>query len=82
MVAGTCDNAEALREEVVEVLVPLSLRLSKEKTRVVQTACACDPEYESSGKEVCSPRVRAHRNRLGGEKNPQGSRPSRKLKRS
>jgi len=35
MVAGTRDNAEALREEVVEVLAPLGLRLSEEKTRVV-----------------------------------------------
>jgi RNA-directed DNA polymerase len=35
MVAGTRANAEALREEVVEVLAPLGLRLSEEKTRVV-----------------------------------------------
>jgi len=35
MVAGTRDNAEALREEVAEVLGPLGLRLSEEKTRVV-----------------------------------------------
>jgi RNA-directed DNA polymerase len=35
MVAGTRENAEALREEVAQVLAPLGLRLSAEKTRVV-----------------------------------------------
>lgn len=35
MVAGTRENAEALREEVTEVLAPLGLRLSERKTRVV-----------------------------------------------
>lgn len=35
MVAGTRENAEALREEVTEVLAPLGLRLSEKKTRVV-----------------------------------------------
>jgi len=35
MVAGTRANAEALRNEVAEVLAPMGLRLSEEKTRVV-----------------------------------------------
>lgn len=35
MVAGTRDNAEALREEIAGVLAPMGLRLSKAKTRVV-----------------------------------------------
>lgn len=35
MVAGTRENAEALRSEVTEVLAPLGLRLSAKKTRVV-----------------------------------------------
>lgn len=35
MVSGTRANAEALREEVAEVLSPMGLRLSSEKTRVV-----------------------------------------------
>ena len=36
MVAGTRANAEALRTEVADVLAPLGLRLSEEKTRVVR----------------------------------------------
>ncbi|MCA1707194.1 MAG: group II intron reverse transcriptase/maturase [Actinobacteria bacterium] len=35
MVAGTRDNAEALRDEVASVLAPMGLRLSEDKTRVV-----------------------------------------------
>jgi RNA-directed DNA polymerase len=35
MVSGTKEHAEALRSEVAEVLAPMGLRLSPEKTRVV-----------------------------------------------
>ena len=35
MVAGTQDHAEALRGEVAQVLLPMGLRLSEEKTTVV-----------------------------------------------
>jgi RNA-directed DNA polymerase len=35
MVAGTCADAERLREEAAEVLLPMGLRLSQEKTRIV-----------------------------------------------
>jgi RNA-directed DNA polymerase len=35
LVSGTAQRAEALREQVAEVLAPLGLRLSEEKTRVV-----------------------------------------------
>lgn len=34
MIAGTCDDAEALRDEVTTVLAPMGLRLSEAKTRV------------------------------------------------
>jgi RNA-directed DNA polymerase len=35
MVHGTRDDAEALWDEVADVLAPMGLRLSVEKTRVV-----------------------------------------------
>ncbi|MFD8080019.1 hypothetical protein ACFV3E_46520 [Streptomyces sp. NPDC059718] len=35
LVSGPVHRAEALREQVAEVLAPLGLRLSEEKTRVV-----------------------------------------------
>ena len=35
LVHGTRDHAEALREKAAEVLAPMGLRLSEEKTRVV-----------------------------------------------
>ncbi|KZM70448.1 group II intron maturase-specific domain-containing protein [Nocardia terpenica] len=35
MVSGTREHAEALREEMADVLAPMGLRLSSEKTRVV-----------------------------------------------
>lgn len=35
MVAGTCADAEHLRDEAAEVLLPMGLRLSAEKTRIV-----------------------------------------------
>jgi RNA-directed DNA polymerase len=38
MVAGTCDDAEALREEVSSVLAPMGLCLSEAKTRVSHIA--------------------------------------------
>jgi len=45
MVAGTCDDAEALWDEVASVLAPVGLRLSEEKTRV----CHIDEGFDFLG---------------------------------
>jgi RNA-directed DNA polymerase len=45
MVAGTRDDAEALRDEVSSVLAPMGLRLSEEKTRV----CHIDEGFDFLG---------------------------------
>jgi len=45
MVAGTHDDAEALRDEVGSVLAPMGLRLSEEKTRV----CHIDEGFDFLG---------------------------------
>jgi RNA-directed DNA polymerase len=45
MVAGTRDDAEALRDEVASVLAPVGLRLSGEKTRV----CHIDEGFDFLG---------------------------------
>jgi RNA-directed DNA polymerase len=45
MVGGTCDDAEALRDEVSSVLAPMGLRLSEDKTRV----CHIDEGFDFLG---------------------------------
>jgi RNA-directed DNA polymerase len=45
MVAGTRDDAEALRDEVSSVLAPIGLRLSEQKTRV----CHIDEGFDFLG---------------------------------
>ena len=45
MVAGTRDDAEALRDEVSAVLAPMGLRLSEAKTRV----CHIDEGFDFLG---------------------------------
>jgi hypothetical protein len=49
MVAGTRAHAEGLREEVARVLVPMGMRLSEEKTRVVHIDGGFDFSTFSAG---------------------------------
>jgi RNA-directed DNA polymerase len=58
MVAGTRDDAEALRDEVSTVLAPMGLRLSEEKTRV----CHIDEGFDFLGWRI---QRRAWRGRTG-----------------
>ena len=58
LVAGTRDHAEALRGEVSDVLVPMGLRLSEEKTRV----CHVDEGFDFLGWRI---QRRAWRGRSG-----------------
>jgi RNA-directed DNA polymerase len=58
MVAGTHDDAEALRSEVGSVLAPMGLRLSEEKTRV----CHIDEGFDFLGWRI---QRRAQRGRSG-----------------
>jgi RNA-directed DNA polymerase len=58
MVAGTRDDAEALRAEVATVLAPMGLRLSDEKTRV----CHIDEGFDFLGWHI---QRRAWRSRTG-----------------
>ena len=54
MVAGTRDDAEALREEVAEVLAPMGLRLSPEKTLIT---------HIDEGLDFLGWRIQRHRKR-------------------
>ena len=58
LVAGTRDDAEALRDEVAGVLAPMGLRLSEEKTRV----CHIDEGFDFLGWRI---QRRAWRGRIG-----------------
>ena len=58
MVAGTRDDAEALRAEVAAVLAPMGLRLSEQKTRV----CHIDEGFDFLGWRI---QRRAWRSRTG-----------------
>jgi RNA-directed DNA polymerase len=58
MVAGTRDDAEALRDEVGSVLAPMGLRLSEAKTRV----CHIDEGFDFLGWRI---QRRARRSRTG-----------------
>jgi RNA-directed DNA polymerase len=58
MVAGTRDDADALRDEVSSVLAPMGLRLSEEKTRV----CHIDEGFDFLGWRI---QRRAWRSRTG-----------------
>jgi RNA-directed DNA polymerase len=58
MVAGTRDDAEALRDEVAAVLAPMGLRLSEAKTRV----CHIDEGFDFLGWRI---QRRAWRGRTG-----------------
>ena len=63
MVAGTRDDAEALRGEVGTVLAPMGLRLSAEKTRV----CHLDEGFDFLGFRI---QRRPQRGRTGGTSTP------------
>ncbi|WP_228000391.1 group II intron reverse transcriptase/maturase [Nocardia australiensis] len=54
MVSGDRSHAEALREEVADVLAPLGLRLAQEKTRVVHV----DEGFDFLGHNICRQRKR------------------------
>jgi RNA-directed DNA polymerase len=56
MVHGTRDDAEALWDEVADVLAPMGLRLSVEKTRVVHI----DEGFDFLGWRIQRRRIRGH----------------------